>query len=35
MLHASAHNPIGIDPTEEQWGKIVEEMKETHEPIDG
>lgn len=24
MLHAAAHNPTGVDPTEEQWGQIME-----------
>jgi aspartate/tyrosine/aromatic aminotransferase len=24
MLHAAAHNPTGVDPTHEQWGKIME-----------
>ena len=24
VLHACAHNPTGIDPTHEQWGKILE-----------
>jgi aspartate aminotransferase, mitochondrial len=28
MLHACAHNPTGIDPTEEQWVKISEAVKE-------
>ena len=22
LLHACAHNPTGVDPTREQWGKI-------------
>merc|ERR1712070_1166991 len=24
MLHAAAHNPTGVDPTQEQWDKIME-----------
>jgi len=28
LLHACAHNPTGVDPTEEQWKKIAEVMKE-------
>jgi aspartate aminotransferase len=28
LLHACAHNPTGIDPTEEQWNKIAALMKE-------
>jgi aspartate aminotransferase len=28
LLHACAHNPTGIDPTEEQWLKIAEVVKE-------
>jgi len=36
LLHACAHNPTGVDPTEEQWKKIVEVMKEKkNDPIDG
>uniref|UniRef100_A0A7S4VYZ0 Aspartate aminotransferase n=1 Tax=Alexandrium monilatum TaxID=311494 RepID=A0A7S4VYZ0_9DINO len=27
LLHACAHNPTGVDPTEEQWREIVEVMK--------
>ena len=27
ILHACAHNPTGVDPTKEQWGKIAELMK--------
>ncbi|EEC19633.1 aspartate aminotransferase, putative [Ixodes scapularis] len=27
VLHACAHNPTGIDPTEEQWKKIAEVVK--------
>ncbi|XP_033633419.1 aspartate aminotransferase, cytoplasmic-like [Asterias rubens] len=26
MLHACAHNPTGVDPTQEQWKKIAEVM---------
>lgn len=28
LLHACAHNPTGIDPTQEQWKKIAEVVKE-------
>lgn len=28
LLHACAHNPTGVDPTEEQWRIILEVMKE-------
>lgn len=28
LLHACAHNPTGVDPTQEQWKKIAEVMKE-------
>nr|OQO26847.1 Aspartate aminotransferase, mitochondrial [Rachicladosporium sp. CCFEE 5018] len=28
LLHACAHNPTGIDPTEEQWKAISDAMKE-------
>lgn len=28
LLHACAHNPTGVDPTEEQWLKIAEAVKE-------
>lgn len=28
LLHACAHNPTGIDPTEAQWKQISEAMKE-------
>lgn len=27
LLHACAHNPTGVDPTEEQWKKIAEVVK--------
>jgi aspartate/tyrosine/aromatic aminotransferase len=28
LLHGCAHNPTGVDPTPEQWGKIAQVMKE-------
>lgn len=28
LLHVCAHNPTGVDPTQEQWKKICEVMKE-------
>ncbi|KAF2741759.1 mitochondrial aspartate aminotransferas-like protein [Sporormia fimetaria CBS 119925] len=28
LLHACAHNPTGVDPTEEQWVKIAQVVKE-------
>jgi|Transcript_48791 aspartate/tyrosine/aromatic aminotransferase len=28
LLHAVAHNPTGVDPTKEQWDKIVQTVKE-------
>jgi aspartate aminotransferase len=28
LLHACAHNPTGVDPTEEQWQKIVQVLKD-------
>ncbi|KAF2272925.1 uncharacterized protein EI97DRAFT_384643 [Westerdykella ornata] len=28
LLHACAHNPTGVDPTQEQWKKIAEVVKE-------
>lgn len=28
LLHACAHNPTGVDPTEEQWKAIVEKCRE-------
>ncbi len=28
VLHTSAHNPTGIDPTQEQWNKIADVFKE-------
>jgi len=28
LLHACAHNPTGVDPTEEQWVSIAEAIKE-------
>lgn len=27
LLHACAHNPTGVDPTQEQWKKICAVMK--------
>lgn len=27
MLHACAHNPTGVDPTEEQWREISYQFK--------
>jgi aspartate aminotransferase len=27
LLHACAHNPTGVDPTQDQWKKIAEKMK--------
>ncbi|WFD02587.1 aspartate transaminase [Malassezia obtusa] len=28
LLHACAHNPTGVDPTQEQWRQLAEVMKE-------
>lgn len=28
LLHACAHNPTGVDPTEDQWKKIADVMKQ-------
>merc|ERR1712187_1078044 len=28
LLHACAHNPTGVDPSEDQWKHIAEVMKE-------
>merc|ERR1711866_22199 len=28
LLHACAHNPTGVDPTEEQWMQIADVMQE-------
>lgn len=28
LLHACAHNPTGVDPTHEQWGKIADAVLE-------
>merc|ERR1719401_2542994 len=28
LLHACAHNPTGVDPTEEQWNQIADVMQE-------
>ncbi|EXJ61155.1 aspartate aminotransferase [Cladophialophora psammophila CBS 110553] len=34
LLHACAHNPTGIDPTQEQWQQIAKVMKEkSHYPF--
>ncbi|KAL4400178.1 aspartate transaminase Aat1 [Malassezia pachydermatis] len=34
LLHACAHNPTGVDPTQEQWKKISEVVKEKkHFPL--
>lgn len=30
LLHGCAHNPTGVDPTQEQWKKIAEVMKQRH-----
>ena len=27
ILHACAHNPTGVDPTEEQWKQIADLME--------
>lgn len=27
LLHVCAHNPTGVDPTQEQWNKILEVVK--------
>lgn len=27
LLHVCAHNPTGVDPTQEQWKKILEVVK--------
>jgi len=27
LLHVAAHNPTGVDPTEEQWAQIADVMK--------
>ena len=27
LLHVCAHNPTGMDPTEQQWGKIADVMR--------
>lgn len=27
LLHVCAHNPTGVDPTNDQWGKILEVIK--------
>jgi len=28
LLHGCAHNPTGVDPTKEQWGKIADAIKD-------
>lgn len=28
LLHACAHNPTGVDPTQDQWREIARVMKE-------
>ncbi|KAK4628969.1 Aspartate aminotransferase, cytoplasmic [Fulvia fulva] len=30
LLHACAHNPTGVDPTQEQWKQIAEVMQQRH-----
>lgn len=30
VLHACAHNPTGVDPTEEQWDRILQVVREKH-----
>jgi len=30
LLHTCAHNPTGVDPTQEQWKKIAEVVQERH-----
>ncbi|KAK5163921.1 Aspartate aminotransferase, cytoplasmic [Saxophila tyrrhenica] len=30
LLHACAHNPTGVDPTQDQWKQIAAVMKERH-----
>lgn len=30
LLHACAHNPTGVDPTQEQWKQIAEVIKSRH-----
>ncbi|KAJ5673765.1 Aspartate aminotransferase cytoplasmic [Penicillium macrosclerotiorum] len=30
LLHACAHNPTGVDPTQEQWKQIAAVMRERH-----
>ncbi|KAI2787489.1 Aspartate aminotransferase, cytoplasmic [Penicillium oxalicum] len=31
LLHACAHNPTGVDPTQEQWKQIAAVMRERHQ----
>jgi aspartate aminotransferase len=34
LLHACAHNPTGVDPTEEQWKQISDAVKDgNHYPF--
>jgi len=33
LLHACAHNPTGVDPTEEQWREISDVMKKKSHAI--
>ena len=33
LLHACAHNPTGVDPTEEQWREISDVMKRKNHAI--
>ena len=34
LLHATAHNPTGLDPNEEQWSKILDALsKKRHLPL--
>ena len=30
ILHSCAHNPTGVDPTQEQWKKIADIMQVKH-----
>ena len=30
VLHACAHNPTGVDPTQEQWHRIADVMMENN-----
>jgi aspartate aminotransferase len=31
LLHACAHNPTGVDPTQDQWKEIAKVMKQRHQ----